>query len=203
MQRIALPQALDGGNLLVPRVQRTPALLRHFNVKWYRSRRNPGAGFRTAGPATWEVLDPVPIVRVYPRAQLVAPGMALDHMVAPGPLAAALVETGDHAPPLPADDGAVVDGRLVSYARNRIEVEVAAPYDGIAVLAENYYPHWKATIDGKEAPVFRANYLHRAVVVPAGTHRIVFSYQPPAMTALTIFFFLGLAAVVLVVVKRW
>jgi hypothetical protein len=199
----ANPVVVERQELLVPRVQRTPALLRHFNVKWYRSRRNPGAGFRAAGPATWEVLDPVPIVRVYPGAQSVLSDRMLDMLQAPGELKTALVEVSDTQAPMFLGEGEPVDGRLVSYARNRIEVEVNAPYHGIAVLAENDYPHWKATIDGAETRIFRANYLNRAVVVPPGPHRIVFLYQPPAMTALTIFFFLGLAAAVLVVVKRW
>ena len=41
-----------------------------------------------------------------------------------------------------------------------------------------YYPGWIAEIDGKRAPVLRADVLFRGVEVPPGYHRIVFRYAP-------------------------
>ncbi len=46
------------------------------------------------------------------------------------------------------------------------------------VLAENHYPGWRATVDGSEVPILRANYCQRAVYVAAGRHTIEFAFRP-------------------------
>jgi len=44
---------------------------------------------------------------------------------------------------------------------------------------EIYYPAgWHATVDGQPAPILQANYLLRAVPVPAGTHTVVMRFDP-------------------------
>ena len=45
------------------------------------------------------------------------------------------------------------------------------------MLTDNMYPGWKAYIDGKEAPIYRADYTFKAVIVPKGRHTIIFTYQ--------------------------
>ncbi len=49
---------------------------------------------------------------------------------------------------------------------------------GLVVLSDVYFPGWKATVDGEDAPIERVDYLLRGVAVGAGEHEIVMEYQP-------------------------
>jgi uncharacterized membrane protein YfhO len=46
------------------------------------------------------------------------------------------------------------------------------------VLTDTFYPGWTASVDGSPQPILRANYLFRAVRLPAGDHRVTFVYAP-------------------------
>lgn len=71
---------------------------------------------------------------------------------------------------------------IESYDTDR--VVVGAEFNegpGFLVLADQYFPGWKAFIDGKETDVYRVNGILRGVVVPGGAHRIEFVYYPLAV----------------------
>jgi hypothetical protein len=47
----------------------------------------------------------------------------------------------------------------------------------LLVVADNWFPAWRASVDGAEAPVLRAYHTLRAVPVPAGEHVVEMSYR--------------------------
>ena len=71
--------------------------------------------------------------------------------------------------------------QLTSYAPDELVYQSSAPTDQLAVFSEVWYgpdKGWQAFVDGKEVPHFRANYLLRAMKVPAGEHEIRFVFNP-------------------------
>ena len=60
----------------------------------------------------------------------------------------------------------------------KVILTVDTPKPGLVVLTDTFYPGWKATVNGRPAPIWPANLAFRAVAVEAGNHRIEFSYDP-------------------------
>ncbi|RPH31364.1 MAG: hypothetical protein EHM93_13840 [Bacteroidales bacterium] len=68
---------------------------------------------------------------------------------------------------------------LTEYFPNRLVYKSDTRTQKVAVFSEIYYQKgWIVTVDGKEQDHFRANYVLRAMVVPAGKHEIVFTFKP-------------------------
>jgi len=67
----------------------------------------------------------------------------------------------------------------VSYPHGaRVEMTATLENPGVVVLADIYYPGWKLTIDGAPAPIYRVNRMMRGAAVPAGVHKLVYTYEP-------------------------
>jgi len=73
------------------------------------------------------------------------------------------------------------ESRFVSYLPDRLQLQVSARRDALVVLLDSYDPGWRASVDGRPAPVLRVNVAFRAVPVPAGDHRVEMRYRPPAL----------------------
>lgn len=68
--------------------------------------------------------------------------------------------------------------RWVVSNPNTKKIQIIANSPALLFLSESYYPGWQAFIDGKETEILRADFVFRAVYVPAGEHEVIFKYQP-------------------------
>ena len=78
------------------------------------------------------------------------------------------------------------------YTPDYIKYNAHCAKDELAVFSEIYYkPDWFAYIDGKPAEYFRANYVLRAMVIPAGDHVIEFKNEAPTLHKLDTYTLIG------------
>ncbi len=71
---------------------------------------------------------------------------------------------------------------LQVYEPNHLRYSTANTQDGVAVFSEIYYPDgWQVTIDGQPAELARANYVLRALYIPAGQHTIEMTFDPKSL----------------------
>jgi len=68
--------------------------------------------------------------------------------------------------------------KILSYRRNSVVLDVVTDRPGVLVLHDLYYPGWDVSVDGEERTVLRMNLLFRGVEVPAGAHRVTFTFRP-------------------------
>jgi hypothetical protein len=76
-------------------------------------------------------------------------------------------------------DGVPAEGDVTWEERtaNHLRLQVVSDRAALLVLSENWYPGWKAFVDGGEVPVLRANHTFRAIPIPAGDSAVEFRYE--------------------------
>ncbi len=79
-----------------------------------------------------------------------------------------------------ADDSQAVSLETERPQPEHLIVRVESPTPRILIFAETFMPGWEATLDSQPAEIWRANAYYQAVWVPAGSHEVVFRYQPVA-----------------------
>ncbi len=70
---------------------------------------------------------------------------------------------------------------LTSYEPNDLTYKVSSRNGGVVVFSEIYYPGWQSFVDGQEVPHGRADYILRAMNVPAGEHTVRFVFDPHSL----------------------
>jgi hypothetical protein len=93
------------------------------------------------------------------RAPLVEPGWAVS------------------LPPQPPVTDQSGSARIVSFAPEQIAIEAESEHPALLVIAEAWYPGWRAQVNGTEAPCIPVNAWMRGVPVPAGRSHIVLSFH--------------------------
>jgi len=69
--------------------------------------------------------------------------------------------------------------KLDKYGLDEISFKSNNNKPGLAVFSDIYYAKgWKAYVDNNETPIMKADYVLRAIKVPAGSHNIVFKFKP-------------------------
>ena len=144
-----------------------------------------------------------------PRARLVG-----DAVILPDDQAVAYMLSGDFDParqvvlsdPPPIDlTGGEVVGSVEWLERNNNDMTLRVSADGpaVLVLADNWFPAWRARIGNEDVPVLRANHSLRAVPITTGEHTVEFYYESDQLKWSLRLTLLSLAGVVGLIGVDW
>jgi len=67
---------------------------------------------------------------------------------------------------------------IIEYKNHQVTLETSSKEDSFLVFSDNYYPEWKAYIDGAETEIYRTNGIIKGIYIPKGTHKLEFIYTP-------------------------
>jgi len=67
---------------------------------------------------------------------------------------------------------------VIEYENTRVVVRASAVREGLLILGDQFYPGWKAMVDGRPTSIIRTNHILRGVLLPPGEHTIVFEFHP-------------------------
>jgi hypothetical protein len=93
--------------------------------------------------------------------------------------------------------------QIVERLPGRLVREVDTDADGVLVLSEIDYPGWQAKVDGRPAPILRANTILRALPLPAGQHRVEMVFRPWTVYVGLVLSLLTLIVVLIAVPVLW
>lgn len=192
-------------------IQVASPLLNLLNVKYYildagvtAELANLSLAFQNNQYKVYRNRDALPRSFIVHDAWLLkAQDAILRQMTSPGfsPLAHAIVEEKIDGLPYRATASSPLP-KFIERSAHRVILEADLKEAGLLVLADSYYPGWKAFVDGKETRIYRTNYVMRGVFAPAGRHRVEFRYEPASFKVGAV---ISLASLVLVLgfLVRW
>jgi hypothetical protein len=68
----------------------------------------------------------------------------------------------------------------MQYGNELVAFKTRTNGNRLLFMSDTWYPDWHASIDGKETPIYRADYAFRAIVVPKGDHQVKFEFNDPS-----------------------
>ncbi|HEU0014554.1 MAG TPA: YfhO family protein [Longimicrobium sp.] len=179
--RAGVVQTPDGGQAI--QFQAVPGFLEAANIRYVVSMAplvHPDLRPVHQGSAlVYENTRAQPRAWLAPQAVEVAPDGMLRAMTAQAwdPARVAYVPPGTG---LSARNAEPLTGQaqVTRYTPDRVTLRANASRPALLVLADNWYEGWKATVDGREVPIVRANHTFRGVAVPAGQHTVEMTFAP-------------------------
>jgi hypothetical protein len=178
-----------------------PSLLRVMGVTHVMSDRPwPEAeSIHTTDDATlYRLPDGLGRAWIVPSARHIAPGEMLQALSDPAfdPAVELLLE-GEPSSSAHSLIRPFVHSLTLQDTLNRVTIRAVLDAPGYLVLADTWYPGWRATVDGEPTELLRANYAFRAVSLEAGEHTVEMVYRP---TSVLVGGVLSLAATTAIVV---
>ena len=136
------------------------------DIKIFENQHVLPRAFLVSGPLGASVIrDPMEILKVLPT---IDPRKEVLFDQAPPPL----------TPTTYPKEGTVPTPTIEHYSGSEVIISVDTPQSAYLVLTDSYFPGWVAQVDGEDTQIYRADYNFRAIVVPAGTHTVLFKYSP-------------------------
>jgi hypothetical protein len=160
------------------------------------------------GPfALIEFTAALPRARLYTRWETLEDPQALERLADPAfdPTQTLLLAPGPDVPPPTAATNAPLvlePVEFLSYAPKRLVLRARTTTPAILLLNDKHDPGWRVTRNGTPQPLLRANYLMRAVALPAGEHTLEFAFRVSPLPFLTSLAGLAFTAALLVVLLR-
>jgi hypothetical protein len=93
--------------------------------------------------------------------------------------------------------------RLTSHSPTSLSLQITTGIPALLILSEIAYPGWQAAVDGQPAPLLRADYILRAVPVPAGEHTVELTFRPLSFAIGAMISALALIFIVIILFLRW
>jgi hypothetical protein len=128
--------------------------------------------------------------RALPRAFVATRARCVDDATALRLLRERAVDVGTEVllsdctrPPVAAAPGAVARAEIRAYEPHRVAIAAVTDAPAHLVLTDTWYPGWRVRVDGREAPLLRADHAFRAVALPAGAHDVEFTFSLRAFPA--------------------
>ena len=96
------------------------------------------------------------------------------------------------------------EDRVTGFYENpsQVWVNVEMACQGLLIVSDNWYPGWRAEVDGRAAEIWKVNTVIRGVVVNAGKHTVAMRYRPLSVYFGFAFTLVGLTAAIVLHRRR-
>jgi hypothetical protein len=126
----------------------------------------------------------LPLARLATEVEVIADAGAALERILDGDFDPATTAVVDHEPPCAVRSGSAAgaSARIITRQPGRWVIDVDSPVPALLVVAETAYPGWRVTVDSQPAVPLTAYTAVRAVCVPAGAHRVEWTFVPQMFT---------------------